>query len=213
MGNGYRIPLAIAGVVFLAGMIVLSWRMTHADDTPANDDARLSSLEHRMDEDRKQLDDRLDKLERLIQAQGAPGLDQAQQPDSAAVQAPRHSAMQDQAFYERIFTGDPEGSDSRQLEIDVGRVFSDPGVLDARYQPQARTVECRQHLCAIHMRFAAGADSNEWTTRTLLALTRHFTNSRVSSDPGPDGSTELTIYAFRKGSDALLVDPTTGEVR
>lgn len=215
MNTKYRIPVVVAGGFLLAGMLVLSLRAMRGDDmSGAGGTDRLASLEQRMEDDRKQMDARLARLESLLGApRSATPNDPIAPPGSQAAADPEREAQRDQAFYQRVFAADPVGGDAQRRESTVSRAFTDPGVLSARFQPQTRNVECRANVCVIRAQFANGADTNEWVNRTLLALADEFTDSRLTSGVGPGGSTQMAIYAFRKGSGALLVDGASGEFR
>jgi hypothetical protein len=115
--------------------------------------------------------------------------------------------QQDRSTYSNLFAADSPAADAVQREQAVRQMLLNPKLAAVHDQPVAHDVLCRQHLCSIRAVFPAGADSEEWSTYMLIALAGDFTNSRILTQKTPDGETELTVYAARKGAEALLLEP------
>ncbi|HVR81335.1 MAG TPA: hypothetical protein VHF02_04525 [Luteimonas sp.] len=202
-------PLVLLGIATVAVWTLQNRTSRH---TVANAAAQGSSAREAtaLANQYRQLDARLARLELLLGADQRPqqlGTMAAPPADPAALAAQQQAqTTQLQARFHGLFESEPRANDARKWEAVIARAFSDPNVTSAAEQPSTRAAQCRTRQCQITATFPPDADGNEWATRISMALAEGFSSSRLVWATLPSGESALTIYAFKKGRDKVLVE-------
>lgn len=216
-----RTPIVLAAVVAAVVLGVVAWKALVGGGDAATPEAteadRLGRLEAELRRQQQDNDRRLARIEQLLLG----GRDGPARPADAVQPLNREkmnaeaeqSIKRDHATYERMYSGDAIGADSRQWESRIQRAMASAPVKEARHQPATAAVACKARICVIRASFERGQDASEWNTRLLMAMADGFTNSRTISYPNATGGSDQMIYAFRSGAEGMLKDPVSGAVR
>lgn len=86
-----------------------------------------------------------------------------------------------------------------ELEQELLAAAVSDGVLDAHYQPEDISVECRATMCRIESLFAKGADGGQWSTRMLMSANGKIGSAVIVPDRLSSGEYKQVIYAYRLG--------------